>query len=364
MNDASFFLSHRLPIAFAAINRGSNVALAAPQSNHRKALEDLGIRYFSIPLTRRSATPWTEARTLFSLVRLLRAYRPSIVHAVTIKPVIYAGIASRLVGVDLFIGAISGLGHVFLATGVLASIRRLLVSIAYKAAFRSPQALALFQNPDDRNTFIRTGIVSANKTALIRGSGVDPSLFDAGPPPSGRPIVMLPARLLREKGVPEFIEAAAILRSRGVSARFVLVGKPDYGNPSSLTEQELSRAVTQGIVEWWGHRDDMVSTLQEASIVCLPSHGEGLPRVLLEAASCRRPIVATDVPGCKEVVRPGVNGLLVPVRSPEALADAIADLLSSPERAAEFGDNGRRIVMSEFSLDKVIRSTLRLYNIQ
>jgi len=361
VNEAAFFISHRLPIALAAIDKGYDVAVAAPPSDHRNKLEGLGIRFFPIPLLRRTATPSSEIKTLFALFRLIRTFRPKIVHAVTVKPVIYSGLASQLAGVPRFIGAISGLGHVFLSSGTFARARRALVCLAYKLAFRGSGSIALFQNPDDRELFIQLGIVPQQKTALIRGSGVDPTVYDAGPPPPGPPIVMLASRLLREKGVPEFIAAAEILRARNVNARFVLVGKPDYGNPSSMTEEELSNAVASGTVEWWGHRDDMISVLQQASIVCLPSHGEGLPRILLEAASCRRPIIATDVPGCREIVLPGQNGLLVPVQSPEELAKAISILLAQPDRAAEYGERGRQLVIDQFSIQRVVQLTLELY---
>ena len=197
---------------------------------------------------------------------------------------------------------------------------------------------------------------------LIRGSGVDPSRYTAAPPPAGPPLVVLPARLLIAKGVGEFMRAAAMLKSEGVDARFAVVGEPDTGNPAALPRAELERFVAAGHVEHWGWRNDMPDVLRAASLVCLPTfYGEGLPKALLEAAASARAIVATDVPGCREIVRPGENGWLVPPRDVPALAAALRAAIAQPELCARYGAAGRRMVEREFSLDVVIRDTLAVY---
>jgi glycosyltransferase involved in cell wall biosynthesis len=204
--------------------------------------------------------------------------------------------------------------------------------------------------------------VREHEAVLIRGSGVDPARFaPADEPPSGPPIVVLPARMLRTKGVTEFVEAARILRGNGAEARFVLVGDPDPGNPASIPEPELRAWAAEGCVEYWGHRADMPAVLAAASIVCLPSYLEGLPKALVEAAACGLPIVTTDVPGCRDVVRDGCNGLVVPVGNARSLAEALARLIRDPILRRRLGAAGRARAVEEFSLQQVVDAHLRVY---
>ncbi|WP_373046589.1 glycosyltransferase family 4 protein [Vulgatibacter sp.] len=362
VNDLDFFLSHRLPVALAAKAARYRVHVATPSSDRATEVEALGLRHHSIPLTRKGTNPLTELRSLMALLRLLRRLKPELVHLITIKPILYGGIAARLAGVPRSVSALCGLGYVFTAQGTLARLRRRAVCAGYRIALAGRRRVALFQNPDDRSTLLDAGILPPSRTRLIRGSGVDPSVYTVGPRPTGTPIVLIACRLLREKGVPEFIKAARVLRSRGNQARFVVVGSPDHGNPTSMTEAELAAAQDEGVIEWWGRRTDMHAVLNKATIVCLPSsYGEGVPKVLIEAASCGRALVSSDVAGCREIVKDRQNGLLVPPGDVERLASAIAELLGDPERCWHLGAAGRRFVQREFSLDSVVSRTLALY---
>jgi glycosyltransferase involved in cell wall biosynthesis len=211
------------------------------------------------------------------------------------------------------------------------------------------------QNPDDQETLVRSGIVPWNFTRLIRGSGVDPWKYAPLPEPVGTVAVIMASRMLWEKGVADFVQAATLLRSKGIHARFILAGESDAENPSAVPEEQLQR--------WRAQGDDMPEVFASSHIVCLPSfYGEGIPKVLLEAASCGRPIVATDIPGCREVVRNGENGILVPAQNPTALASALSTLIHDTQLRQRMGAKGREIALREFSEEIVIRQTLSLYS--
>jgi glycosyltransferase involved in cell wall biosynthesis len=221
----------------------------------------------------------------------------------------------------------------------------------------------IVQNPDDRDVLISQGIVKSEKVHLIRGAGVDVEQFAPRAFPDGAPLVVLPARLLWEKGVGEFVSAATILRNKGYRARFALVGEPDADNPRAIPVSQLEMWQKEGLVEWWGRRTDMPDVYAQSSVVCLPtSYGEGIPKSLLEAAACGRPIVTTDAPGCREVVRHGENGYLVPLRDAEAVAKAIGELLRNPGLRVKMGEKGRELAVREFSVQQVVNQTLALYD--
>jgi len=232
----------------------------------------------------------------------------------------------------------------------------------YRIALARPHMRTIFQNPQDLRDFVRMSLLREDAAVLVRGSGVNCSEFHVTPESDGQPLVMLAARMLWSKGVKEFVQAVRLMRDAGVSARFALVGGPDTGNPAAIPVTQLKAWARERAVEWWGHRQDMPRVLSQASVVVLPStYGEGLPRVLLEAAASGRPIVATDVAGCREIVRDGVNGLLVPPGDVEALAAAIQRCLGSRQLRAMFGRAGRGLVEAEFAEEAVVEQTLRVY---
>jgi glycosyltransferase involved in cell wall biosynthesis len=232
----------------------------------------------------------------------------------------------------------------------------------FRVAFRHQRARTIFQNPDDRRCFVDAGLLRPDQTALIRGSGVDCATFHPAAEPDGEPVVLLASRLLWDKGIAEFVEAARRLRERGGSARFVLAGRPDPGNPTAVPVAQLEAWVRAGILEWWGHRRDMPDVLRRATIVVLPSfYPEGVPKVLLEAAASGRAIITTDTPGCREIVRHRVNGLLVPPRDATAVTRAIEELLGDSGLRRELGQAGRRIAVTEFAEELIVHQTLDVY---
>lgn len=360
VNDASFFLSHRLNIARAACEAGWVVHVATAPGPAVERVKAEGLLHHALPLSRSGTNPLAELQTLWALFRLFRRLRPALVHAVTIKPVLYSGLLAPWVGVPALVQAVSGLGHVFIAEGGMAALRRVVVVAAYRLAFRHPRSRVVFQNPNDQEALHRA--LRPGQAVLIPGAGVDPDQFALRPEPAGEPLVVLASRMLWAKGVGEFVEAARRLRERGTAARFALVGDSDPGNPAAVAGECLRDWADSGVVEWWGRREDMPEVLGRAAVVCLPTfYGEGIPKVLIEAAAAGRAIVATDWPGCREIVRDGDNGLLVRPRDGEALAEALEALLTDPQRRARMGVRGRERVLAGFTSAQVVERTLAVY---
>jgi glycosyltransferase involved in cell wall biosynthesis len=356
------FLSHRLPIALAAQSRGYEVHIATSITGQGKNIEEFGFKLHPIPFERSKINPFSEIKVLFLLYRLYSELKPDIIHHVTIKPVLYGGMMARLARVPHVISAISGLGYIFIDQGLKAKFRRLLVRILYKIALGGRGRKVIFQNPDDRDMFLKASLLKSVNTILIRGSGVDISKFSLTLEHEGPPLIVLPARILRHKGVLEFVEAARILQIRNVQARFILVGACDMLNPAGISEEQIKGWQEEINVEWWGFKKDMYQVYMDSHIVCLPSYREGLPKSLLEAAACGRPIVTTDVPGCREVVIHNKNGLLVPVKNGPALADALERLVNAPELRRLMGIAGRKLVVDELSEEIVVDKTLKVYD--
>jgi len=265
-------------------------------------------------------------------LQVMRAVSPTLVHNVTVKPVLYGTLAARMLGVPAIINAISGLGYAFSdeSRWMLASVLR----SAYRFVLRSPRVHVIFQNDDDAHEFVSAGLAMPGQGVLIRGSGVDLTRFHPAPEdPATPPLIVLPARMLRDKGVVEFSTAARLLGERGCRARFALAGPLDPANPAALTHSEILQFTVGAPVEWLGHVEDMPELYRRAHVVCLPSYREGLPKSLIEACAAGRPVVTTDVPGCRAVVTHGVNGLLVPARNAGALADALQRLIEDAHEA-------------------------------
>lgn len=356
-----YFCSHRLPLARAAKAAGYEVIVATRVGRHGEAIVAEGFKLIPIGLRRSSHNPLRELFAIAEIAAIYRRERPDIVHHVALKPVLYGSLAARLARVPGVVNALAGMGYVFSSATLKARLLRPLVVGAFRLLLGARNSLLILQNPDDRRMLVDSGVADAQRTRLIRGSGVDIGSFMPTPEPGGIPVVMLPSRMLQDKGVMEFVEAARLLRQRGVVARFVLVGDSDSENSAAIPDTQLEAWHKDGVIEWWGRCENMPEVLAQAHIVCLPSYREGLPKVLLEAAACGRPLVATDVPGCREIVIDGSNGLLVPPRDREALASAIGRLLAAPELRAKMGKRGRELAETDFSVDQVVRQTLAVY---
>jgi len=356
-----FFLSHRLPIALGAQKAGYEVHLASGITDQMAVLEAHGIKVHPLNLERGGVGILNALKTFLDLLRIVKKVQPDVIHLVTIKPVLLGGLVARWMRVPALVSAVSGLGYVFMAKGAKAWFLRFLVERVYAWALGHHNQAVMFQDPDDRDTLIRATGLSSSKVEMIRGSGVDLTLFTVQPVPPGIPVVLFPARLLADKGIFEFVEVFGLLRAKGAVARFVLVGLLDSANPTSVTQGQLDAWVAEGAVENWGYRSDMQQVLTRASVVVLPSYREGLPKALLEAAACGRPVVTTDVPGCRDAIEPRVTGLLVPVTDVEALAQAIEQLLLNSMQREAMGFEGRRLAEEEFDVKSVVVKHLIIY---
>ncbi|HEX4336104.1 MAG TPA: glycosyltransferase family 4 protein [Polyangiaceae bacterium] len=362
-----FFLSHRLPLARAAQAAGFEVGVCAGDTGSGPKIEAAGMRFFPLRIERGGTRPREELRTVADLGRVYLTFRPDIVHHVTIKPVLYGSMAARALGVRGIVNAVSGLGYVFIPRTEDRLPHRLLrrtLWAAYRVALDGKKTRVIFQNDDDRATFVGRKLVDRSRAALVRGSGVDLTRYFPTPLPEGPFTFLVPARLLWDKGVGEFVEAATRLKVRHPTVRFVLLGRVDPGNPAAIDRSRIDEWVASGAVEWWGEleHDAMPATLARAHVVVLPSYREGLPLAMVEAAACGRPGITTDVPGCRDVVVDGETGFLVPERDAGALEAAMERALTMSRTAlVAMGEAGARLARERFSLDAVIAQTLALY---
>jgi glycosyltransferase involved in cell wall biosynthesis len=371
VNNAAFFCSHRLPIALAARAAGHEVALATggPGSVSMEALAlrqlaELGIEHRLLAFTSTGTHPWQELAGLAQLVQQVRQWRPDIVHCASPKGLLYGGIAARLGGARGLVLAVSGMGSMATKGGAWPRrLQRRAYGTLVRLSYGHRNRRVIVQNRDDHAAVLAAGLAEPEHLVTLPGSGVHlPPYLDLDIE-RREPLVVLPARLLKEKGVLEFVEAARQLRRNGVTWRFALVGTADYSNPSSVREAEIAAWVREGVVEWWGHRSDIPAVLGQTRIVCMPSfYGEGMPKSLLEAAAAGCAVVTTDAVGCREAVRPGITGDLVPPRDAPALALALWRLIDDPARCLAYGQAGRAMARERFDLDAVVRRTLDLYD--
>ncbi len=361
--DDRFFWSHRLPVARAALRNGYEVIIATGVYGHAEQIRDEGFRLIPLALIRKNRSLWKEWKAIRQLRQIYRTEQPDLLHHVAIKPVLYGSIASLGLPEIRTINAFTGLGYLVASPSRKAAFLRLLIWRAFRFLLNRPNKRVLVENQDDKNLVITNLKIPSEKVVLTRGSGVDVDLFQPAPEPAGTPVATLASRMLWIKGVKEFVEAAKLLRAKGVIARFVLAGDTDTNNPSCVPRKQLLEWQDSGIVEWWGHQRDMPQVFKQANLVCLPSHGgEGVPKVLMEAAACGRAIVTTDVPGCREIVRQGVNGFIVPPGDALALTGAIEHLLNDSVTRRQMAVRCREIAVNEFSEAAVVRQTLTLYS--
>ena len=355
------FWSHRLPLARAARDAGFEVVVALRVDAHGERLRAEGFRLVPLEWERAGVHPIRELRMLREVIRLYAREKPDIVHQVSAKPILYGTLAARLAGTPAVVNAFTGLGFVFVTETLKARVLRVAMQAAFKLALAAPASRTIFQNQDDLDMFVARGLVARATAKLIRGSGVDTAHFAPQADPDGVPLVVLPARMLWTKGVGEFVAAARELRAAGVKARFALAGDPDTRNRAAIPAAQLAEWKAEGAVEVWGHQDDMRAVYAQAHAVCLPSYHEGLPKALMEAAACGRPLVAADVPGCREVVRHEETGLLVPVRASAPLAAAIRRLIEDPGLRAKLGRRARQAALEEFAQEIISAQTLDVY---
>jgi glycosyltransferase involved in cell wall biosynthesis len=353
----------RLPLAKALRAQGANVMFICPVGEYTPRLRAEGFEVQHWRLRRRSFNPPYEAAAIAHLAWIYRRNRPTCVQHFTIKPALYGSLAALIAGVPKVFNAFTGLGFTFSDAPASRRIRATLQPLLRHVLCRR-NSTTLFQNTHDRDLFVRSGLVPMEQTCIIPGSGVDPERFQ--PRQEGRrshaePIVLLAARLIFDKGIAEFVNAAQLVGEAGMKCRFWVAGTPDPGNPSYIPNKTLEAWQRQGMVEFLGHRDDMPELLRQVDIAVLPSYREGVPRFLLEAAATGLPLIASAIEGCRLVVQDGVNGLLVPPRDAAALAHAMLRLAQEPALCKCMGEASRAIAVRQFSEDLIIQQYLKLY---
>ncbi|WP_298718267.1 glycosyltransferase family 4 protein [uncultured Oceanisphaera sp.] len=366
VNAPEYFVSHRFHIAKKACDAGFKIHVASSITTEVdqeavSIIKECGFEYHELPIKRGGENPIHEAYSIVCCYRLIKVLSPVLIHLVTIKPALYGSIAARVAGKNNIVAAIAGLGTIFLAQSFFAKIRKALVVRMLKFGLSGKHSLVIFQNPDDKDFLSEIGVLTPQQARLIRGSGVILDKYPVVPEPKGNPTVVMAARLLKDKGVLEFVNAARLLKQRGLSVEMRLIGSPDPGNPTSVTQQELDQWAAEGAVELLGYRKDIAAQYAAANIICLPSYREGLPKSLVEAAACGRAVVTTDVPGCRDAITPDVTGLLVPVKDAVALADAIQALIEDPELRNKMGLAGRVLAVEAFAIEKIVEQHMDIY---
>lgn len=355
-----YFCSHRLPLGIAAKEAGAEVVVATRVRDHGRRIENAGLRLAPIGMERSGRNPLTDLATIREVTALYRRERPDLVHHVALKPILYGGLAARRAGVPAVVNAVAGMGFMFISRGVFARLARPFIMRWQRALMNRPGTRTILQNPDDVRLYTRKIGVAADRITVIPGVGVDIERFRDEPEPFAVPVAVCVSRMLRDKGIHELVEATRRLRQRGVELRVRLVGPTD-DNPAAIPRATLAAWNREGIVEIVGPSSDIAGEYARAHIAVLPSYREGLPKSLLEAAACGRPMVATNVPGCREVCRDGETGLLVPARSVVPLADALERLAVDPNLRMRLGANARRLAETEFAEAIIIGRTLALY---
>jgi glycosyltransferase involved in cell wall biosynthesis len=354
-----YFLSHRLPMARAARDAGFEVHVATRVVDGAAAIAAEGFVLHPVPFVRGRVSPSGTVAAIRALRDIHRKVEPAIAHHVALQTTVLGSIAARGRPV-LCINALTGLGFAFTSGSAKALLLRPVLSMLLRLLLNNPRQTVLIQNADDRDGMLSLGI-AAERIVLIPGSGVDVEALHPLPEPGGPMTIAFVGRLLEDKGIHSLIRAHVLLRERGSAVELLIAGTPDPANPASVSEQEARGWSRQPGITWLGHVEDIATVWARAHVAVLPSRREGLPKSLLEAAACGRPMIATDVPGCREIVRPDETGVLVPFGDERALGDAIELLAQSRQRRERYGATARRLVVERFSAGMIGRQTVDLY---
>jgi glycosyltransferase involved in cell wall biosynthesis len=361
LNDPADFHANRVALARAARQAGWDVHVAAPDEPSAAAISADGWPFHPLALDRLGMALHREAAAVLSIARLIRSLRPAVLHLRAVKPILSGGLAAKLAPPCGVVSHFCGLGYIFTGDRPARRLLRLALRPAFRAALSLPNQRVVVQNADDAGVLLRANLVDPRRLIRIPGSGVDCQRFRPGVRPPGPFTVVLPARLLRAKGIAEFAQAGRILAADGIPIRLEVVGGDAGANPDAISLERMHEWRRQGWLDWEGPAADMGPVYARAHAVCLPSWREGLPKALLEGAACGLPLIATDVPGCREVVADGATGLLVPPQDPDALAGAIRRLASDAALQTRLGDAARRRAEAEFALERVNAAFLDAY---
>ena len=357
-----FFLSHRLPIALEALSAGYEVYIATEVTNRLEEMQSFGFKVYPLSFERGDSNPINSFKLFLEILNVYQQIKPDIVHLVTLKSVLVGGLAARIANIPRVVAAISGLGFTFSDSGLKAKLILQITKQLYRLSLNHGSVCVIVQNPQDLAIIQQLSELPSNAFKLLPGSGVDLQKFCSSPYPDGKTVVLMASRMLYSKGVEEFVIAASQLKQEGLEARFVLVGNPDLANPRSVTKEQLEKWNNEGYIEWWGHTTNMSKIISQSHIFILPSYyGEGLPKVLIEASACGRPIITTDIPGCRDAIEANVTGLLVPPKNVNQLVEAIKILVFDQKLRENMGIEGRKRAEKIFSIENIVTSHMNIY---
>lgn len=358
VNLDKFFVSHRLPIAISLIELGHEVHIATKFTDQESLLKNLGLQTHDLPIKRASLSLFSNFLTLLKIFKLINLIKPNLIHLITIKPILFGGLCSYYFKKIPIVASVSGLGFVFSDNGKFSKYRKKIITLLYKLALNNKNNVVIFQNKDDRNTLLKLTNLKKKNTRLIFGSGVDLNKYSVKRRESQPPIVLFAGRLLISKGILDFISASKLLKN----IRFVIAGSFDEENPDCIKPSFINKMTSAGFIEYWGYNKNMVETIRLSSIVVLPSYyGEGLPKILIEAAACGKPVITTDHPGCRDAIINNVSGILIPIKSPIAIANAIKKIISSESLRKSMGKEGRILAEKKFSIKEVVSKHIDIY---
>lgn len=355
-----YLFRFRLLLAKHLRSQGMDVVFVSPIGRYVREIEEDGFRWVEWYVGRQTINPFGELKSILSLIYIFKNEKPSLVHLHTIKPVLYGSLAARFLRLSFIVRSITGRGYVFLGTDIRARILRPLVKGIYRLMLNAGPGVTIFENQTDRQFFLDESLIHPDHSQVIEGVGVDTDYYLPMPEPEGIPVVLMAGRLLWDKGIGVFVDAARQIKQK-LDVRCVLVGEVDPGNPASIERETIQNWVTEGVVEWWGWQADMRAVFAACQLIVLPSLGEGIPTILLEAASCAKPMVATNVPGCRDVVQDEVNGLLVPPNDVDALASALVRLIMDPLLRSKMSKQARILAEQRFASKRIIAETQKLY---
>ncbi|WP_428025004.1 glycosyltransferase family 4 protein [Arcobacter sp.] len=353
-----FFITHRLPLALEALKKGYDVYIACGISDKKEYLESLGLKVYPLAISRSGTTIKREFKAFTEIYKVTKEINPDIAHFITIKPVLYGGITSRFLNISKKVFSISGLGFIFIRQGIKASIVRMIIKSMYRFALGGKKSYVIVQNLDDKEvvkSILNVPII------LIKGSGVDLNQYKWIKESNQNIKVSMACRLLKDKGVFEYIDASRILKQKFPNIEFELYGDIDIGNPASLTMEDTKKIKENGFVNLYGFTDNIANVFSDSNIIVLPSYREGLPKVLIEAASCGRAVVTTDVPGCRDAIEPNISGLLCKVRDSKSLAEMIEKLIVDNNLRNSMGKSGRELAEREFDISKIVKKHFEIY---
>jgi len=354
-----FFISHRLPIALEAIKKGYEVHLATKCTDKKSFLIKKGFVIHSIELDRTQKNLINFSKILAHIFKIVYEVEPSIIHAITIKPVIIGGFASRILNIP-FVASISGLGYVFVSRGIRSTLTKFVVTLLYKLALSGQNIKVIFQNIDDEKIISSICNLKLNQKVLIHGSGVDLDIYKPKNKKSKDKIILFASRLLKSKGLLEFVKSAELLKFKNL--KFLIAGKFDHENPDCIEFERMNDWVSRGIVDYVGYNENIINLINYSNIVVLPSYyGEGLPKILIEASACGIPIITTNHPGCRDAIINEVTGLLVPIKDHKALSSAILRLIENPQLSKKMGESGRKLALKKYDIKKVVNKHISIY---